>query len=148
MNVTALSTAKPPAADYSADLSKLATDALDSILQRQIATLLFKCDSRNMRAIIEDLDPVSQQKYLNAAATSMRQVDERWHIPGLYAAVDAGDRFEGGTGITTMHKDVRLHELGRVDAAIRRYRQFLAGQAGPDMETKAQACAVRDRGAV
>ena len=107
----------------------MAKTAVDAILQRQIALLLFRRDSRNPRAILEDLDETSRGKYLDAAIMAIRQVDDAFHVPALYAAVDAGDRFEGGDGLGTMHKDVRIHELGRFEAALRAYRKSLAAES-------------------
>lgn len=131
MSVTAVRSAlphQPPAR------SPLAKSAVDAILQRQIAVLLLRRDTRNPRAILEDLDPVSQAKYLDVAIMAIRAVDEEHHVPAVYAAVDAGDREEGGTGIGSMVKDVRIHELARFETSLRVYRKFLAADAPADGE--------------
>lgn len=117
--------------------SPLAKSAVDSLLQRHIAQLLFKRDAArtaNPRAILEDLDEVSQRKYMDVAIMAIRQVDDEHHVPAMYAAVDAGDREEGGTGIGTMVKDVRIHELARFETALRTYRKFLAADVPADAD--------------
>lgn len=125
--VTAIKSALP--ADLQREQARTTSTcrtAVDSITQRQIAALLYKRDSRNPRAILEDLDQVSQEKYMDAAWMVLRMVDEQFHVPALYAGVDAGDRFEGGDGLSTMAKDVRIHELERFEISLRAYRKHLA----------------------
>lgn len=136
--VTAIKSALP--ADVQPSPRKtdpLAKSAIDSLMQRQIAQLLLKRDAArtaNPRAILEDLDPVSQSKYLDAAIVAIRQVDDEFHVPALYAAVEAGDLFEGGDRIGSMAKEVRLHELERFETALRAYRKFVAADRPADAE--------------
>lgn len=134
MEVTAVPSVLPV---QPARTSTLAKSAVDSIAQRAIAQLLLQRDARSTgrpRLILEDLDPVSQAKYMDAAIMAIRQVDEQFHVPALYAAVDAGDRYESGDGLGSMVKDVRIHELQRFEIALRAYRKHLAADAPADAE--------------
>lgn len=113
------------------------SSAVDSIAQRAIAQLLLKRDASrtgNPRLLIEDLDPGSQAKYMAAAITALREVDETFHVPALYAAVDAGDRYEGGDGLGSMVKDVRIHELQRFEVSLRAYRKHLSAESPAEAE--------------
>lgn len=118
--------------------------AADELLARTIGALLLRRDSKNPRAILEDLDARSQEQYIGAAMVAIRGVDPHFQLPALYAAADAGDRFEGGTGLNTMHRDVRIHELGRLDAALRAYRTVLASD-DPSLVERFRKAAEADR---
>ena len=117
--------------------ASFAKSAVDALTQRQIASLLLKRDAsrtQNPRLILEDLDQVSQQKYLEAASLAIRCIDDTFHIPALYAGVDAGDRYEGGDGLGSMVKDVRMHQLGRFETELRTYRKALASDDPAQLE--------------
>lgn len=147
MDVTAVKSALPDELQQPRTTAQECKSAVDALMQRHIAQLLLKRDASrtsNPRLILEDLDEVSQSKYLDAAMMAIRQVDESFHVPALYAAVDAGDRFEGGNGLHTMAKDVRIHELERFEIGLRAYRKFLAADEPPGA-AQFRALAAADR---